>query len=260
MPRAQVDLGGGRIVKHGEMHAFEEYLELQRAVVPVVALRDGVLTGVGTAVCIGAGWFLTAAHVVRDLVGDDWDVRVILETDTPVSADPLDVFGGAFQVRGIHTHPDSDLATLSVALPSAAHTEIRSLKLRLRLPELGEPVVTIGYPHMARDQVVDLAATPSVAWERTLSAGVGIVLVHQLERSCAPWRRRNRAAWPGRCRARTRCPASRPGAPARAARSTTAGVPRLRDRRTYASRYFRWTRPRQFHGGGRVRFELHRPE
>ena len=204
MPRAQVDLGGGRIVKHGEMHAFEEYLEIQRAVVPVVALRDGVLTGVGTAVCIGAGWFLTAAHVVRDLVGDDWDVRVILETDTPVSADPLDVFGGAFQVRGIHTHPDSDLATLSVALPSAALTEIRSLKLRLRLPELGEPVVTIGYPHMARDQVVDLAATPSVAWERTLSAGVGIVLEHQLERLARPLR--------------------------------------------------------GFHGGGRVRFELHRPE
>jgi S1-C subfamily serine protease len=188
MPRAQIDLGGGRIVRHGEMHAFEEYLELQRAVVPVVALRDGVLTGIGTAVCIGAGWFLTAAHVVDGLVEDGWEVRVILETDTRISANPLEVFGGAFQVRGIHTHPESDLATLSVNLPKAATSEIRKLKLRLRLPEVGEPVVTVGYPHMAQGEIVDLALKPSVTWERTLSAGVGVVLDHQLERLERPLR------------------------------------------------------------------------
>lgn len=188
MPRAKVDLGGGRVVRHGQLHEFDEYLELQRAVVPVVGLRDGVLTGIGTAVCIGAGWFLTAAHVVDDLTEQGWELRVILETDSPVNDNPADVFGGAFQVRGVHVHPESDLATLSVDLPSAAVTEVRKLGLRLRLPEVGEPVVTVGYPHMAEGVPVDATQTPTVTWERTLSVGVGVVLNHQLERLGRPLR------------------------------------------------------------------------
>jgi S1-C subfamily serine protease len=188
MPRAQLDLGGGRIVRHGELHTFEEYLPLQRAVVPVAALCDGVLTGVGTAVCIGAGWFLTAAHVVHGLQERGCEIRVILETDTPVSQDPQDVYGGAFVVRGIHIHPESDLATLSVSLPASAHDEVRKLDLRLRLPEIGEAVVAVGYPHMARDAVISMTSSASVEWERSLSAGVGVVLDHQLERLERPMR------------------------------------------------------------------------
>lgn len=188
MSRAQLDLGSGRIVKHGELHTFEEYIDLQRALVPVVALCDRELTGIGTAVCIGAGWFLTAAHVVEGIQERGCELKVILETDTPVGQNPEHVFGGAFEVRGMHVHPESDLATLSVALPASALAEVRALDLRLRSPEVGEPVTVVGYPHMAQGAVVSLTGEPSVEWERNLSAGVGVVLGHQLERLERPMR------------------------------------------------------------------------
>lgn len=188
MPRAHLDLGGGQIVHHGQLHTFEEYLPLQRAVVPLVSICDGALTGVGTAVCIGAGWFLTAAHVVEGLQERGCEIRVILETDTLISQDRKDVYGGAFEVRGIHIHPESDLATLSVSLPASAHAQVRRLDLRLRLPEIGEAVVAVGYPHMAQNAVISSTNVVAVDWERTLCAGVGVVLDHQLERLERPMR------------------------------------------------------------------------
>ena len=58
----------------------------------------------------------------------------------------------------------------------------------VRLPEIGEAVVAVGYPHMARDAVISMTSSASVEWERSLSAGVGVVLDHQLERLERPMR------------------------------------------------------------------------
>lgn len=186
---ARLAIGDGIVVEHGEIFEFSSFIGLQRAVMPIVVVTGGRMSGLGTAVCIGPGWFLTAAHVLEGLEFEEADIRVILETDSLVGSGSSDVYGGAFRVEAVHVHPEVDLATMTVELSERALTEIRTLDLRLRLPEVGEPIAVAGYPRMARDEVIQVGSHgTSVMWDRTLAVGVGSVLGHQLERLPRPLR------------------------------------------------------------------------
>lgn len=48
------------VVRQGEKYDYDQYDDLQRMVMPLVSIEDGNLQCWGTAMCIGAGWFLTA--------------------------------------------------------------------------------------------------------------------------------------------------------------------------------------------------------
>jgi hypothetical protein len=134
----------------------------------------------GTAVCIGAGWFITAKHVVEPVdkvnatTGDEL-MFVVLETDTALPSAHNDVYGGMLQVRGYDMHADTDLATLTAELPASGAHEIRTLDLSLRMPSVGEPVAASGYPVMRVDGNLPDAGPAAVGWERTLRASVGVV-------------------------------------------------------------------------------------
>lgn len=192
--RAKLTMGNGAVVRHGQHYDFLEYHPLQRALVPVVSTVDPghhgpartflagprTLYGMGTAVCIGAGWFLTAKHVVEPFAkvnattGDEL-MFVVLETDTALPSGDNDVYGGMLQVRGYDMHTDTDLATVTAELPASGTPEIRKLDLSMRMPRVGEPVAASGYPVMHVDGDLPDAGPATVGWERTLRASVGVV-------------------------------------------------------------------------------------
>lgn len=192
--RARLTMGDGVVVRHGEHHDFPAYHPLQRALLPIVStvdpedrtparkIRRGARTlyGTGTAVCIGAGWFLTAKHVVEPFAelnsatGDEL-MFVVLETDTGLGSGVNDVYGGMLPVRSYDLHPDVDLAAITVELPGSGVPEIRTLDLSLRMPKVGEPVAASGYPAMRADGALPDAGPVELAWERTLRASVGVV-------------------------------------------------------------------------------------
>jgi S1-C subfamily serine protease len=192
--RAKLTMGNGVVVRHGEHYDFAEYHPLQRVLYPVVSTVDPgdhdpartfrvgprTLYGMGTAVCIGAGWFITAKHVVEPVdkvnatTGDEL-MFVVLETDTALPSAHNDVYGGMLQVRGYDMHADTDLATLTAELPASGAHEIRTLDLSLRMPSVGEPVAASGYPVMRVDGNLPDAGPAAVGWERTLRASVGAV-------------------------------------------------------------------------------------
>lgn len=199
--RAKLTMGDGIVVSHGEHYDFPEYHDLQRALVPVVSTVDPgesnrtgtfrvgprTLYGMGTAVCIGAGWFLTAKHVVEPfdrvhVASDDELMFVILETDTALQSGDNDFLGGMLPVRGYSLHPDTDLATLTAELPGPVTDEIRKLTLSLRMPAVGEPVVAAGYPVMHAQGDLPGDGPGSIGWDRTLRASVGVVLEEHPDR------------------------------------------------------------------------------
>src|SRR4051794_30110714 len=198
--RVRLRMGDGVVVNHGEHYDFPEYHPLQRALLPVVSTVDPTnggqvrklrtwpepLFGMGTAVCIGAGWFLTAKHVVQPFdrvhsVTKSEKMFVIFETDTELTNEN-DVLGGAFAVRGYDQHPDCDLATLTAELPRSAESEIRTLDMSLRMPAVGEPVAAAGYPELLADVDLREPRPRSMSWARTLRASVGAVTEQRPDR------------------------------------------------------------------------------
>lgn len=192
--KAKLTMGDGVVVRHGDYYDFDQYHPLQRALYPVVSTVDPgnhdpartfqlgprTLFGLGTAVCIGAGWFITAKHVVepfdtKNATTQDELMFVVLETDTALPSGPNDVYGGMLQVRAYEMHDDTDLATLTVELPHSGVPEIRTLDLCLRMPAVGEPVAALGYPVMRVDGTLPDTGPATVAWERTLRTSVGVV-------------------------------------------------------------------------------------
>lgn len=194
--RAMLRMKDGTVLRHGEHYDFPRYHALQRALFPVVSTVDPgdhqrtgltqgrTLYGMGTAVCIGPGWYLTAKHVVEpyDLASamtEDELMFVVLETDTALASGEDDVFGGMLHVRGYHRHSETDLATMTSEVTLAGAKEIRTLDLGLRMPEIGEPVMALGYPAMQAKGALSSSGPTSLEWERTLRASVGVVLERQ---------------------------------------------------------------------------------
>jgi len=148
--RATLTFGNGVVVKHGERYDFPDYDQLQRLVMPVVSVENGVLRCWGTAVSIGAGWFVTARHVIDHLdAAGATDVFVVWETDTPLPTGGVDYLGSVLRVRTWHLHPEVDLATLTAEIPAQAPGELRNLNWSLRMPSPREPVAVVGYSHLS---------------------------------------------------------------------------------------------------------------
>lgn len=140
-------------VRQGEAHEFTCYQEVQRAVLPVLAFQNGRMKGLGTAVCIGPGWFVTAKHVVDEHYNnyatnpdEGSGLFVYLQTDEHPPSEPEAIFGALLEVSSINLHSETDLATMSTQLPARAGDWLRHLPLALRMPEVGEPVMFVGYP------------------------------------------------------------------------------------------------------------------
>jgi S1-C subfamily serine protease len=192
--RGKLRMGDGVVIAHGEHHDFADYHPLQRVLHPLVSTVDPgdcdpsrtfrvgqrKLFGMGTAVCIGAGWFITAKHVVApfDRVNGTTGTElmfVVLETDTTLPSGRNNVYGGMLHVRGYDMHPDTDLATLTAELPASGVPEIRRLDLSLRMPSVGEAVAACGYPVMRCEGDLPEDGPATVEWDRTLRASVGAV-------------------------------------------------------------------------------------
>ena len=173
----------GVTVRQGEKYDLPEFHDLQRMVMPVVSIQHGEVRCWGTAVCIGAGWFVTARHVISDLRDDGAeDVFVIWETDTDLDGHGTDFLGAPLRVRTWHLHDEADLATLTAELPHQGASEIRKMDWSLRIPRLGEPVTVVGYSHLKGSISVQPTGRMQLAWERILSIGVGAVLEQRIER------------------------------------------------------------------------------
>lgn len=173
----------GVTVRQGEKYDLPEFHDLQRMVMPVVSLRNDELRCWGTAVCIGAGWFVTARHVISNLRDDGVDeVFVVWETDTDLNGQGTDFLGAPLRVRTWHLHDEVDLATLTAELPHQGASEIRKMDWSLRMPRLGEPVTVVGYSHLKGSITMQPTGRLQLDWERTLSVGVGAVLEQRIER------------------------------------------------------------------------------
>lgn len=181
--RASLRFGNGVIVKHGKKFDFPDFDELQRLVMPVVSVENGILRCWGTAVCIGAGWFVTARHVLENLdTAGATDVFIVWETDTPLPTGGVDYLGSLLRVRTYQLHPEVDLATLTAEIPAQAPGELRNLDWSLRMPRLGEPVAVVGYSHLSGTIRPQTSGRGELEWERVLSVGVGVVLEQRTER------------------------------------------------------------------------------
>ena len=136
--------------------------------------------------------FVTARHVVAhynyDLLPPQIEIHrehmwVYLETEMRAKSDPEALVGGLLDVTWTNAHMETDLATLTVRTNEKARRWLRPVKLALRMPELGEPVVAFGYDHLLAEGTLDVPPQEVVlTLERRFSAGVGHVAEHQLER------------------------------------------------------------------------------
>lgn len=189
--RPKLTLQDGTVVTGGQYHVFQSYHASQRVVLPVFGELEGKIVGLGTAVCVGPGWFVTARHVVQDWDGSDpalvashsrlW---VYLETDEKLEPDGTDdedgLYGGLCEVRRVCSHPEVDLSTLTVDMPGTSFARLRHLTLGLRMPAVGEVVSVLGYPDMSVDEVIGEDGT--LLLDRKLAVSVGEVLEQQHQR------------------------------------------------------------------------------
>lgn len=170
-------------VRQGELHEFVDYQDMQRAVLPVLALQDGKMKGLGTAVCIGPGWFVTAKHVIDEHYenhavepANSSGLYVYLQTDEHPPSEPEAIFGALLEVTSINLHSETDLATMSTQLSAQAGDWLRHLPLGLRMPDVGEPVIFVGYPGTKVDFEKREGENPIVTIEPHLTVSVGEVL------------------------------------------------------------------------------------
>lgn len=189
---AKIQLRDGTIVLEGTAHAFQSHHLLQRSILPVFGQIENRIVGLGTAVCVGPGWFITARHVIRDWDGSDTALDeshprlwVYLETDEPVPAtvdgEEDGLFGGLCEVALISAHSEVDIATLTVDLPQSAYSRLLPLGVSLRMPKVGEVVSVTGYPDMAIDGEVGVEGA-ELLLDRQLAVSVGKVIDQQHER------------------------------------------------------------------------------
>lgn len=170
-------------VRQGDSHEFVEYQDIQRAVLPVIAYQNGTMKALGTAVCIGPGWFVTAKHVIDDHYDnhatnpdESSGLYVYLQTDDHPPSEPDAIFGALLEVSSINLHSETDLATMSTQLPAQTRTWLRHLPLALRMPDIDEPVMFVGYPDTKVEFEKPEGANPVVTIEPHPTVSVGEVL------------------------------------------------------------------------------------
>ena len=120
------------------------------------------MKGVGTAVCVAPGCFVTARHVIADndeglppeLRVNPERVWVYLETDKPLNGDPSGVHGGLMDVTWANAHSETDLATLTVNMLGESAHWLTPVTLGLQMPDIGEPVAALGYNHLLAEGAV----------------------------------------------------------------------------------------------------------
>ncbi len=172
----------GVTVREGESATFPAYTGLQRSVLPVFAAVGDRMIGLGTAVCVAPGLFVTARHVVANL--DDglpprWHVPyenmwIYLETDQRVADDAGAVYGGLLEVLFANPHSETDLATLTVHTTGNSAQWMRPVTLALRMPDVGEQIDCFGYDLATAEGPLD-ADPVTLVVERRLCVSTGRV-------------------------------------------------------------------------------------
>lgn len=178
------DAGTG--VCDGGLATFADHNPLQRSVLPVFAAIGNRMVGLGTAVCVAPGLFVTARHVAADLddgLPPEWTVPydrmwVYLETDLPTASDPDAVYGGLLEVLFANPHTETDLATLTVDMAGNSAQWMKPVTLALRMPDLGEQVRCYGYDLATAEGPLD-ADDITLVVERRLSVSTGTVTSQQ---------------------------------------------------------------------------------
>lgn len=128
----------GDRVEVGSTELFRDWL------MPVIAIVDGELRVNGTAVCIGAGTFVTARHVVDYLLDDKPEDE---DAEVWVAWDADGVNGHMMSVVTYRKHERVDLAILTTRVPPAAVDRLKSVPWEIRMPAPGELVIFVGYPN-----------------------------------------------------------------------------------------------------------------
>ncbi len=175
------------VVRQGKSYDFPRRHPVQRLVLPVFGRQGSRMVGLGTSVCVGPGWFITAKHVVVEHLQnwaphdeDDPHLYLYLETDQAPPNNPGDMQGDFLKVRGFNLHTQTDLATLTVLdLPGHHRDRLRHMTLALRMPELGEAVAVVGYRHLLAEGEVAASGPTVLIVERLLNVAVGVVLQQQ---------------------------------------------------------------------------------
>lgn len=175
----------GVTVREGELATFPTYNTLQRLVLPIFGKVGQRMVGLGSAVCVAPGLFVTARHVIADLDDDipaQWIVPydrlwVYLETDQAPESQPDAIYGGLLEVLFANPHSETDLATLTVDMVGNSADWIVPAVLRARMPELGEQIDCFGYDLASVEG--HLGAEVTLILNRRLSVSTGRVTGQQ---------------------------------------------------------------------------------
>jgi S1-C subfamily serine protease len=181
---------------HG--HAFEEFKTvggpIEECVMPLLAKVDGLLWPVGTAFAIhSAGLMVTARHVVEEAAshavprhGADGSSYmhyelIALYLSAQLGGGESELLGGLLPVVEVWSDEQQDVAILRVDLPRNTDTgeslRLRTVRLGVRPPKQGNPVVAYGYYKMAASRVVDGDVTYKQS--TAISSGRVIDLFHE---------------------------------------------------------------------------------
>lgn len=156
---SEIDFSDGDFVKLGYQHN-------QRCVMPLVHVRGGQITPLGTCFSITSdGLCLTARHVVEEAFGDvahgseayrelrpaEGSLCALYISEAP-PGHPTDLHGGLLDVVRFHVSPGTDVAMLRLWLPRNRETDellpMPVHRLRVGLPAEGEPFFAFGYHSM----------------------------------------------------------------------------------------------------------------
>lgn len=175
---------------------------------PVVVIDPfGELKVYGTAVCIGLGTFVTARHVVEDLLGVERqgnDAGVWVAWDTGTEGGASGRFRGLMlpvvRARG---HERVDLAILTTTMPPETVGRHKTVAWVLRMLAVGELVVLLGYPNGQAKADITVDGPTDVELEHPLRLSLGMVTQHFEQWASEPFdpwgdpKPLNPRGWPG---------------------------------------------------------------
>jgi len=156
---------------------------LQSFVVPVIVLRPSTISLIGTAFNIApGGLFVTAKHVVDEALAicnqdpGSW-IAVLWMTSGSDHEDVEDLLGGQIPVKLIQVSESHDVALLQTAqlFKDEEPVNFPVCRLDTRVPEIGTPVLGVGYTKM---DVVRHHNTPElrdVSVEQSCHSAHGVV-------------------------------------------------------------------------------------